>query len=92
MELAAGIAKKAETDYYKLDEEYRKNVDIYAFRLSIAMRQQMKKMQEQMIASQMSSKIIMDNENKVMEPQQMQQPMPQPTQQPQGVSGASPLI
>lgn len=65
MELGAGLAKKAAEEFYKMDEEYRPNVENYMFKLSIAMRQQMKKAQEQMIAQQMASKIIMDNENKV---------------------------
>lgn len=95
MELAAGLAKKASEDYYKLDEEYRPNFDNYMFKLSIAMRQQMKKMQEQMIAQQMASKIITDNENKIipnespmMQPMQPAQPNPMQNAVPnQGVPG-----
>ena len=78
MEMAAGMAKKAKDEFYKLDEEYRPNVENYMFKLSIAMRQQMKKAQEQAIAQQMASKIIMDNENKIIEGQVPQvQPMQQ---------------
>jgi hypothetical protein len=86
MEMAAGMAKKAKDEFYKLDEEYRPNVENYMFKLSIAMRQQMKKAQEQAIAQQMASKIIMDNENKIIEGQV---PQVQPTQQgvPSGVPG-----
>jgi len=86
LELAVGLAKKAEEDYYKLDEEYKSNFDNYMFELSIAMRQQMKKMQEQQIASQMASKVIMDNENKVIP---NQEPMAQPTN-PLGGEGGVP--
>jgi len=83
MEIAAGLSKKAQQDYYKLDEEYKPNFDNYMFQLSIAMRQQMKKMQEDMLAQQMASKIITDNENKIIPNQGMpQQGMNQP-QQPQ---------
>ena len=80
MEIAAGLAKKAATDFYKLDEEYRPNVENYMFKLSIAMRQQMKKIQEQQIASQMASKIIMDNENKMIPNETPVQPPGMPGQ------------
>jgi hypothetical protein len=63
MELAAGLAKKAGENYYKLDKEYRPNFEKYMFRMSIAMRKQMKMAQEQMIAQKMASKIIMDEES-----------------------------
>lgn len=77
MELLAGLAKKASEDFYKLDEEYRPNFENYMMKLSIAMRQQMKKAQEDMIANQMASKMVMDNENKIIPNESV--PMPPQT-------------
>ena len=67
MELGAGLTKKMSTDMYKLDEEYRVNVENYMFSLSIAIRQQIKKAQEQQIAQQMASKMVMEEEGGVIQ-------------------------
>lgn len=63
IEIGAGLAKKAADNYYKLDEEYRSNFNNYMFSLSVAMKKQMKQMQEEQIANQMAGKAITDTEN-----------------------------
>lgn len=80
IEIGVGLAKKAKADIYKLDKEYKVNFENYMLKLSIAMRKQFKKIQEQAIATQMASKIIMDNENQTMDggsQVNQRQPMPQ---------------
>jgi len=89
IEIIAGLAKKASEDYYKLDEEYKPNFDNYMFRLSVAMRQQMKKMQEEMMAEQMATKTITEAEGGMDTPTPIaSQPSIQaPGGQPPGVPG-----
>lgn len=59
MEVMAGLAKKiADGDIYKLDEEYRPNLESYMIKLSVAVRLQMKQAQEQQIANAMAANMI----------------------------------
>lgn len=58
METAAGLAKKLEKDIYTLDVEYRPNVEAYMIKLSVAMREQLQKAQEQQIANAMAANMI----------------------------------
>lgn len=93
IEISQGMAKKIESEYYKLDKEYRPNVDNYMFKLEIGLKQQLKKAQEQVIAAQMAQKLVMDNENGVIDGQQPQQPaQPNPMQQQQPMQPVAPGV
>lgn len=58
LEIMQGLSKKISTDFYKLDEEYRPNVQGYMVKLQVAAMQQMKEAQEQQMVHQMASGII----------------------------------
>lgn len=79
-ELFAGLIKKAEKDYYQLDEEYRPNFDSYMFKLSIFVRELMQKAQEEAIATQMAMNMI-KGINTGVQPQLNPQQLVQPVQQ-----------
>lgn len=59
MEIQAGLAKKiVEGGLFKLDPEYRKNVESYMIKLSVLVREAMQKAQEQQIANAMATNLI----------------------------------
>lgn len=58
LELQVGLAKKIATDIWKVDEEYRPNIESYMIKLSVAVRESIRKAQEQQIASAMATRMI----------------------------------
>lgn len=55
MAIMQGLQMKAQTDLYKLDEEYRPNVQSYMIRLQVAVMAQLKQAQEQQIAANLAA-------------------------------------
>lgn len=58
MEVQAGLAMKIAKDIWKIDEEYRPNIESFMLKLSVAVREAMQKAQEQQIASAMAANMI----------------------------------
>lgn len=87
-ELLAGLMKIAEERYFDLDEEYRPSFDSYMFKLAIKSKEQMKKVQEEMIAQQLAQKVVHDINRGIDQGEPIQMPiqrdsmnMPQPSEQ-----------
>lgn len=59
MEIMAGLTKKiADGDIFKMDAEYRKNLESYMIKLSVGVREQMRKAQETQIANALAANMI----------------------------------
>lgn len=58
-EVLAGLVQKKQDEYFKLDPEYRPNLDMLIFKTEIAYRQFIKKMQEEQMVNQLAQQAIM---------------------------------
>lgn len=58
MQILQGLTQKIKTDMYEVDEEYRPNIQGYMVQLMVAAKDQLKKAQEQQIATQMAANTI----------------------------------
>jgi hypothetical protein len=83
-EVLAGLMQKKEAEYFKLDPEYRPNLDMLIFKTEIAYQQFIKKMQEEQMVNQLAQRAIMAGQQP-----QGGQPMGQP---PMGVPQGAPQL
>lgn len=93
LETMVGLAKKIrDGDLYKLDEEYRPNVEGYMVKLAVGVREQIKQAQEQQIATGMAANMIHGiNTGRVGSPQAPGQSAPAPATAAAAPQGFQPL-